>query len=61
MENTTLAGNQSSYKINEMPFYLAIKDEVEIFERLWLAQISLFIIYLPVKSLAVKSWWYATV
>lgn len=43
MENTTLAGNQSSYKINEMPFYLAIKDEVEIFERLWLEQIPLLL------------------
>jgi len=43
MENTTLTGNQSSYKINEMPFYLSIKDEVEIFERLWLEQIPLLL------------------
>jgi nitric oxide reductase NorQ protein len=43
MENKTLAGNQSSYKINEVPFYLAIKDEVEIFERLWLEQIPLLL------------------
>jgi len=33
----------SSYRIAEKPFYLAIKDEVEVFERAWLERIPLLL------------------
>jgi nitric oxide reductase NorQ protein len=34
---------ENAYKISEMPFYLPIKDEVEVFERVWLEQIPLLL------------------
>jgi nitric oxide reductase NorQ protein len=34
---------ENTYKITEIPFYLPIKDEVEIFERVWLEQIPLLL------------------
>ncbi len=43
MKEPVLTKNQSSYKIDEMPFYLPIKDEVEVFERVWLEQIPLLL------------------
>ncbi len=33
----------SSYRIEEKPFYLSIKDEVEIFERAWIEQIPVLL------------------
>lgn len=33
----------NTYKITELPFYLPIKDEVEVFERVWLEQIPLLL------------------
>jgi len=33
----------SSYRIEEQPFYLAIKDEVEIFERAWVEQMPVLL------------------
>ena len=33
----------SSYRIEEKPFYLPIKDEVEIFERAWIEQIPVLL------------------
>lgn len=34
---------QQSYKITEQPFYIQIKDEIEIFERAWVEQIPLLL------------------
>lgn len=34
---------QSSYSITEQPFYLPIRDEVEIFERAWVDQIAVLL------------------
>jgi nitric oxide reductase NorQ protein len=35
--------NLASYRITEKPFYLPIKDEVEVFERAWIEQIPLLL------------------
>ena len=37
------ADHRSSYRIEEMPFYVPIKDEVEVFERAWAEQIPLLL------------------
>lgn len=45
METTdTVSGSvQSSYRVEEKPFYLPIRDEVEVFERAWAEQIPVLL------------------
>jgi nitric oxide reductase NorQ protein len=40
---STSTADTSSYRIEEKPFYLPIRDEVEIFERAWIEQIPLLL------------------
>lgn len=35
--------NATSYRIREKPFYIPIKDEIEVFERAWIEQIPLLL------------------
>ncbi len=43
MSNESFTQNGSSYRIKEKPFYIPIKDEVEILERAWNEQIPVLL------------------